>query len=181
MRRRVSPAIAKQWRREINRRQYRECKKHIIADISQRTGHAHSTIYYWVANPEFRSKIRKYGRKYRAEHPEKYRESSLKYEIEHKQERTEYRKTKRSDPRIKEHNRLQTRFYRKICKHMDEFLPRILPTRDTSASVEEMVDSLYVVTGHTVRPSTLEKSINNYIAHNPAPIIQRVNGKYVRI
>jgi len=60
MNRKVTTSQINQWRAEISERLYNEPKMRIIADISERTGLSCSTIYYWFANAEFRSKRKKY-------------------------------------------------------------------------------------------------------------------------
>jgi len=180
----VTKAMADRWKKEISIKSSREFKTNILKDIGKRENISYKTVKYWVMPEQYRVERRNYARTYRQEHLEqcqkKVREYYPKYGEDYRKKQREYQRVRQTNPEIREHNRLQVQFFRKVRTNIDEFLPQILPAQGPSASVEEMVDSLYVLTGHSVRPSTLEKSINNYIAHNPAPIIKRVDGKYAR-
>jgi len=137
-------------------------------DISERTGLSCSTIYYWFANAEFRSKRKKYCGEYRVKHPEKYQKGHDKYEI-----KTESRKIKRADPKIKEHNRLQAQFRRKVYNHLEELLPELIPIRGSPVTIEEMANNLWDISGGmVVRPKTLQKSVESYLTCFPYLAIQ---------
>jgi len=181
----VTKAMADRWKKEIITRSSTEFKTNILKDIGKRENINCKTVKYWVMPEQYRIERRNYAKTYRQEHPEqcreKVRECWSKSVEEYRKKQREYKIAIRKNPKIREHMSSQKRIYRKVCIYIEDILPQIIPDQVPSASVEEMVDSLYVVTGHSIRPSTLEKSINNYIAHNPAPIIKRVNSKYVRI